>query len=183
MLFFRSHGSMPLTSEHIPQNASMLGGGIDPDRDAFNSDLTHDDFDHSYAPARHSDDDERMGGYGHDHRRASNDLYSGGVPMEGGRYGLGSLPSFGDSGGNEGSGRTSAMGGRVSAMSGGGLNSAMPYEPDSFSRMDYGAQDTSYGGPSGSHGYVPPRVDDELGNGGRTSAMGRVNFPTAPYGA
>lgn len=158
---------------------------IDPDRDAFST-APHD----LYAPLGggvdhdHESDDERDGTWQQgQHRRASNDLYSGGAPMEGGRYGL---PSYGNGGGEEGMevpdhlgrfeheiGGGSVMGGRTSAMSGvGGRASAMsshiPYGPDSY-------QDTSYGGASA---YKTPRVEDEeMGNGGR------VRFPAAPYGA
>lgn len=182
---------MPLSNQRITGPQS-----IDPDRDAFST-APHD----LYAPlggvdGRDEHDDEEMGSYGggagggggfQSHRRASNDLYSGGAPMEGGRYGLpsyhadepkedvdhlgrfdhelsGGRASAMDGRGSAMGGRNSAMGGRASAMGGAG---GMPYGPDSY-------QDTSYGGATA---YVAPRVDDELGAGGR------VNFPSAPYGA
>lgn len=173
-LYYRAHGSMPLANQRMKPGPQS----IDPDRDAFST-APHD----LYAPlgggVDHDDeeDDVRDGTY-QQHRRASNDLYSGGAPMEGGRYGL---PSYGGEGGREevvdhlgrfdheiAGGRTSAMGG----IGGGGRASAMsshiPYGPDSY-------QDTSYGGASA---YKTPRVEDEeMGNGGR------VHFPAAPYGA
>lgn len=188
-LYYRAHGSMPLSNQRITGPQS-----IDPDRDAFST-APHD----LYAPlggandnddeemgqgGRYGDNDEMGGGF-QSHRRASNDLYSGGAPMEGGRYGLPSYhadeqkdegidhlgrfdhevrPTSGIGGRQSAmDGRGSAMGGRTSAMAGGG----MPYGPDSY-------QDTSYGGATA---YVAPRVDDELG------ASGRVTFPSAPYGA
>lgn len=179
---------MPLSNQRITGPQS-----IDPDRDAFST-APHD----LYAPlggANDNDDDrdeEMGGGYGgggggfQSHRRASNDLYSGGAPMEGGRYGLPSYhadehkdegidhlgrfdhevrPTSGIGGRQSAmDGRGSSMGGRTSAMGGAG---GMPYGPDSY-------QDTSYGGATA---YEAPRVDAELGSGGR------VNFPSAPYGA
>lgn len=193
--YYRAHGSLPSTyypSQRLPQTM------IDPDRDAFSA---QDDDDAYAPVHRHSADSDRPSqnpfsdntaygggatygaaeGYGGDgrdsfggpeyHRRASNDLYSSGAPMDGGSYGLGARQSMG-----AGLAPEPLRTGPPSYVT----EDAGDKAPDYLGRFESElARDKYAGVPEGPDSY---RVGAGLGR--PLSGQGgsdRVNFPPAPY--